>query len=115
MVLTQIYFIFSFSTGMLSMLLQSLVGVSDEDIVEDYYKSNIMRKTSAAAEGMRQRGKLDRAFFSGTNPEAMVTTLAFLRSKYGSVSPGYLDSIGFDQSWRQRLVQVLDIVPKSRL
>jgi hypothetical protein len=53
------------------------------------------------------RGRLSRKLFSGTNPEAMITTLDFLRGKYGSVSPGYLDSIGFDSPWRQRLLQVL--------
>lgn len=100
-------------TGMLVMLLQSLLGFSDEIIISDYYRSNEMLSSarrgkvqdgSAAAEGrIRQKGKLDRKFFSGTNKAAMITTLEFLRSKYGSISPGYLDSIGFDESWRRRL------------
>ena len=112
-------------TGMLSMLLQSIVGVSDEEIIEDYYKSNIMRKTSSSAaanQGMQQgeqqkrRGKLDRAFFSGTNREAIIETLEYLRATYGSIAPGYLDAIGFDSSWRQRLVKVLKIqASNSRL
>ena len=114
------------------MLLQSLMGVSDDEIVEDYHRSNesflykIKSKstevdgssaaaaaaTTTSTSGKKQststtKGKLDRNIFSGTNPEAMVTTLQFLRQKYGSVSPGYLDDIGFDDSWRQRLISVL--------
>jgi hypothetical protein len=106
-------------TGMMVMLLQSLLGVSDQDIVADYFLSNQMKRTnagSAAAEQGRQRGKLDRKFFSGTNEQAMITTLAFLRNKYGSVSPGYLDAIGFDELWRNRLLAVLGVSPpKSKL
>eukprot|EP00549_Striatella_unipunctata_P026217 CAMPEP_0118697516 /NCGR_PEP_ID=MMETSP0800-20121206/14569_1 /TAXON_ID=210618 ORGANISM="Striatella unipunctata, Strain CCMP2910" /NCGR_SAMPLE_ID=MMETSP0800 /ASSEMBLY_ACC=CAM_ASM_000638 /LENGTH=40 /DNA_ID= /DNA_START= /DNA_END= /DNA_ORIENTATION= len=34
----------------------------------------------------------------------MIDTLKFVRKKYGSVSPGYLDDISFDASWRKRLV-----------
>lgn len=89
------------------MLLQSMLGISDENIVDDYFKSNQMRKGSAAADAIKIKGRLDRNFFSGTSPEAMETTLLFLRSKYGSVSPGYLDQIEFDERWRQRLVAVL--------
>jgi hypothetical protein len=99
------------STGMLVMLLQSLLEISDEIIVDDYFKSNQMRNGSAAADSIRRKGRLDRNFFSGTSPEAMETTLKFLRSKYGSVSPGYLDQIGFDERWRQRLVVALMLPP----
>jgi hypothetical protein len=99
---------------MLVMLLQSMLGVKDEEIVADYYLSNEMLKKkddssgSAAAAEVLARGRLSRKFFSGTNPEAMITTLDFLRGKYGSVSPGYLDSVGFDSQWRRRLLQVLE-------
>jgi hypothetical protein len=100
-------------TGMLVMLLQSLLGVSDRTIIADYFLSNQMLQQdsagggSAAANTIRTRGKMDRRFFSGTNEQAMISTLHFLRGKYGSVSPGYLDAIGFDASWRNRLSTVL--------
>jgi hypothetical protein len=103
-------------TGMLVMLLQSLLGVSDRTIIADYFMSNQMLQQdsagggeggSAAANTIRTRGKMDRRFFSGTNEQAMISTLHFLRGKYGSVSPGYLDAIGFDASWRNRLSAVL--------
>jgi hypothetical protein len=123
---------------MLAMLLQSLLGVSDDEIIDDYHKSNDsflhQRKSKSTTEGDESsssaaaatvatttttttsaknqsisstKGRLDRNIFSGTNPEAMATTLQFLRQKYGSVSPGYLDDIGFDDSWRRRLISVL--------
>lgn len=111
----------SIRTGMLVMLLQSLMGASDEDIIEDYYRSNASAAATtnnnlaaaavaATADGSRTtpvKGRLDRAIFSGTSREAMVDTLAFVRQKYGTVVPGYMDAIGFDQSWRDRLVAEL--------
>jgi hypothetical protein len=103
-----------YSTGMLVMLLQSILKVSDMDIVADYFKSNQMRKGSAALDRMeRRRGRLDRNIFSGSSREAMETTLEFLRGKYGSISD-YLNAIGFDESWRIRLLKVLKH-PNSRL
>ena len=117
-------------TGMVVMLLQSILGVSDVDIVADYFKSNEMlvgtdvgsaaaATTTTTTNKIRPRGKLDRNFFSGTNEQAMISTLHFLREKYGSVSPGYLDSIEFDQGWRNRLASVLipagELQPSSRL
>jgi Tyrosine phosphatase family len=103
---------------MLVMLLQSLLGVSDDEIIDDYFRSNesFQKKkgsSSSAAAAAAAKGKLDRSIFSGTNRQAMITTLEFLRSKYGSVSPGYLDDIGFDDDWRRRLVAVLTQQPRS--
>lgn len=97
-------------TGMLIMLLQSILGVPDAAIVADYFQSNQMlerEEGSAAANEIRPRGRLDRNIFSGTNPEAILATLQHLRQKYGSISPGYLDHIGFDEAWRKRLGAVL--------
>lgn len=105
------------------MLLQSLLGVSDDEIIEDYFLSNasFQKKkeessaAAAAATSASSKGKLDRTIFSGTNRNAMVATLAFLRSKYGSVSPGYLDQIGFNEQWRRRLIAVLTAAHSARL
>ncbi|KAG7343768.1 protein tyrosine/serine phosphatase [Nitzschia inconspicua] len=106
-------------TGMLAMLLQSLLEVSDDEIIEDYFQSNahFPTKSTAAASSAAAtassrasstaKGKLDRTIFSGTNRQAMTTTLTYLRSKYGSIIPGYLDDIGFDEQWRSRLRTVL--------
>ena len=110
-------------TGLLAMLCQSIVVVAgsaddndDAVIVADYHASeqHLQRNSgsaavrdalggggAAAAAAMRKEGKLDRNFFSGSPKVVMVETLAWIRSRYGSVS-GYLDSIGFDEAWRRR-------------
>lgn len=89
-------------TGMLVMLCQSILDLSDDDIVDDYFKSNVM-KASSASDAMkpRRKGRLDRNVFAGSPREACVGALEHVRNKYGSVS-GYLNAIGFDESWRSR-------------
>lgn len=93
-------------TGMLVMLLQSIIGVSDQDIIGDYNESEAMVDINKLDE-TREPGKLDRAMMRRAPKRAMAQTLRYLRDKYGSVSPGYLQAIGFDDSWRLRLVTAL--------
>ena len=103
-------------TGLLVMLCQSMLGVSDEEIIADYHRSEGMIEGSAAlkkALSTQQAGKIDKRIFGGAPREVMQTTLAWLRSKYGSISPGYLDDIGFDSSWRDRLSVALRPSPSS--
>ena len=98
-------------TGLVAMLLQSAAGVSDDDIVADFTESHHFeqsRRGSAAMEAAAKRFKIDTSILSGAHPEVMEATLEFLRKKYVSVSPGFLDEIGFDESWRKRLVTALD-------
>ena len=61
----------------------------------------------ASSEQMQVKGKLNKSFFSGSPEIAMISTLAFVREKYGSLH-GYLDVIGFDVSCRQRFVTAMD-------
>jgi len=116
-------------TGLLVMLCQSMIGLSDKDIIEDYHLSDALRRRddgSAAADQfggkVKKRGKLDRSVFSGAPKEAMIETLGWIRDQYGSINPGYLDCIGFDQHWRDRFVKVMSKkrsenvdVPQSKL
>lgn len=106
-------------TGLLVMLCQSMLGVSDEEIIADYHLSEGMIEASAALKktlGKQQAGKIDKRIFGGAPSEVMQTTLVWLRSNYGSVSPGYLDNIGFDSSWRERLsVALRPSQPSSRI
>lgn len=44
----------------------------------------------------------DMSIFSRAPAEAMVSTVAHLRDRYGG-HEAYLDTIGFTQSWRDRL------------
>ena len=117
-------------TGLLIMLCQSMIGLSDEEIIADYHLSDALRKRdegSAAADQfggkVKKKGKLDRSLFSGAPKEAMIETLTWIRAQYGSINPGYLDGIGFDRQWRDRFVKAVtkkrsasgDGVPISKL
>lgn len=101
------------------MLCQSIIGIPDELIISDYHQSEILLNSndnegSAAAASLSEgrnvssatttrKGKLSREIFSGSPAEVMVSTLAFIRKKYGSIN-GYLNAIGFDDTWRSRLI-----------
>jgi hypothetical protein len=135
-------------TGLLTMLCQALVGVPDDIIVEDYYKSHyhkdkklqrtgnnrdnkqIDKETSAAMERATSRiasasttssaqpsklkneksTKLDRSIFHSAPREVMEETLRYLRSEYGSIVPGYLNHIGFDESWQRRFQMAINAI-----
>ena len=105
---------------MLVMLIQSIIGVSDDEIIHDYFLSSQMLKGEGSAaidatmDQNRKRGRMHRGFFTGASREAMTTTLAYLRNKYGSISPGYLNHIGFDECWRKRLIVALTVSATSR-
>jgi protein tyrosine/serine phosphatase len=106
-------------TGVLIMLCQSIVGVPDHEIIQCYHESEAIITGAAAANIIHQyasrKGKLDRNLFSAAPKEVMDDTLARLRSNYGSVSPGYLDAIGFHEDWRRRFAKVLASNASSKL
>ena len=105
-------------TGLIIMFCQSMMGIEDDIIILDYHKSDGLKKKetvsgrdtegSAAAEtiSQKEKGRLNRNFFSGAPKEAMIQTLAFIRERYGSVD-GYLNHIGFDVDWRSRFVSAI--------
>ena len=86
-------------TGMIAAIILSLVGVPDENIVEDYSLSaNVyaeMNDHQAMVGALSQRN-LDAKTFLGAPPQVMRETLVNIRNDYGSVE-GYLDWIGFDR------------------
>jgi protein-tyrosine phosphatase len=92
-------------TGNLSMLCQHMIGVSDEEILHDYFLSNCIYKVALDKVKKYMDGKVDFSCYADCDKQSMRTTLAYLRMKYGSVD-GYLDAIGFDEKWRQRFVKV---------
>jgi len=101
-------------TGLVIMLCQSVLGIDDAAIVADYHKSEsllLKGEGSAAAiaslQQMQTKGKLNKKFFSGSPEIAMISTLAFVREKHGSLH-NYLDHIGFDASWRKRFIATMD-------
>ncbi len=104
------------------MLCQSIIGIPDEIIISDYHQSEMLLNSnsnegsaaaatlseghsnvSSSAATTTRKGKLSREIFSGSPTEVMVSTLAFIRKKYESINR-YLDTIGFDDTWRSRLI-----------
>jgi protein tyrosine/serine phosphatase len=92
-------------TGVIAMLVLSILGVSDADIVRDYVKSDSayadINDSKALVAGLKQVD-VDPNIFLRAFPEVMEQSLTFVRSTYGSVD-NYLDSVGFDESWRRKL------------
>jgi hypothetical protein len=87
-------------TGMIAMLSQSLLGVSNEAIVEDFAKSASVQSWTESKMREVMSSGISKVFAQAP-PEAMVQTLEYLRNHYGSVE-GYLESVGFDASWQRR-------------
>lgn len=96
-------------TGAITAIILSLLGVSDESIVEDYSLSaNVyaeMNDHKAMVGALSQRS-LDPKTFLGAPPEVMRDILNDIRDDYGSVE-GYLDFIGFGPESRKQLVAAL--------
>jgi hypothetical protein len=92
-------------TGNLSVLCQHMIGASEEEILHDYFLSNCIYDVALEQVRKYLDGKVDLSCYANCDKESMRTTLAYLRRKYGSMD-GYLDVIGFDESWRQRFVKV---------
>jgi len=92
-------------TGMLVMLLQSLTEFSDDIIINDYIASDNKSTyfETAEAESNNRYRELDKKRFARATKEDIVSTLDYLRQKHGSISPGYLEHIGFNNMWRRRL------------
>jgi len=107
-------------TGLVVMLCQAILGIEDAIIIQDYHKSDAILKlakkkehnqsgsaaANVVASSSNERGKLNRQFFSGAPEKAMISTLALIREKYGSIF-GFLDKIGYDDVWRERFLAVM--------
>jgi Tyrosine phosphatase family len=89
-------------TGIIIMLCQSIVGIQDEDIIEEFAKSGAYKELAVKKLARAFKG-VDMSAFAGAEPEVMKATLELIRKDHGSVE-GYLDSIGFDKAWRERFV-----------
>jgi len=96
-------------TGVIAAIILSVLGVADEDIIEDYSLSaNVyaeMNDHTAMVGALNQRN-LDPKAFLGAPPHVMKDTLANIKNTYGSVE-GYLDYIGFGEDERKKLRDAL--------
>eukprot|EP00555_Chaetoceros_dichaeta_P005186 CAMPEP_0198266562 /NCGR_PEP_ID=MMETSP1447-20131203/28898_1 /TAXON_ID=420782 /ORGANISM="Chaetoceros dichaeta, Strain CCMP1751" /LENGTH=534 /DNA_ID=CAMNT_0043956703 /DNA_START=199 /DNA_END=1804 /DNA_ORIENTATION=+ len=92
-------------TGIIAVLILSVLGVPEEDIVEDYSLSaNVyaeMNDHKAMVGALNQRNVNPKTFL-GAPPQVMKDTLETIQRNYGNVD-GYLDSIGFGLEHREKL------------
>eukprot|EP00557_Chaetoceros_sp_GSL56_P002777 CAMPEP_0176500480 /NCGR_PEP_ID=MMETSP0200_2-20121128/13576_1 /TAXON_ID=947934 /ORGANISM="Chaetoceros sp., Strain GSL56" /LENGTH=375 /DNA_ID=CAMNT_0017899155 /DNA_START=108 /DNA_END=1235 /DNA_ORIENTATION=- len=100
-------------TGLVIMLCQAILCMNDEEIAQDYHKSEQMLKDVHSSKNIIKheenkiaKGKLNKNFFSGSPTAVMMSTLTFIKGKYGSID-SYLDMIGFDELWRKRFRNVM--------
>jgi hypothetical protein len=91
--------------GIVIMLCESMLGVKDDDIVDDFAQSICVQALAETRYTEIFQGRVDSVGFSHAPPQTMMLTLEYLRHKYGSITK-YLDSISFDESWRKRFVLV---------
>ncbi len=97
-------------TGILAAMLLSLVGVPDEDIIEDYslsgpYMEELLEQIKndpRTAENVPQVPD----YFWKARPESMELFLTTLRKKHGSITE-YLESMGSKDSLTERLEKAL--------
>jgi hypothetical protein len=94
-------------TGLVAMLLQACLGASEDRMVHDYSQSEyLLGGDPKEQKDISGRGGLvDWSHFRGSPPEAMVTTLEWIRQRYGSID-GYLDHAKFGPEQRKRLQNV---------
>jgi protein tyrosine/serine phosphatase len=96
-------------TGMIAAILLALVGVSVDDIVEDYTLSaNVyaeMNDHQAMVGALSQRN-LNAATFLGAPPQVMREIMESINESYGSVE-GYCNWIGFGPEQQEKLRRAL--------
>ncbi len=88
-------------TGILTAVLLSILGVRDEDIIEDYtlsapYMEELISRMSTDSEMAKVTEHLPGYFWKAA-PESMATFLSTLQREYGSVR-GYLEVQGIEPS-----------------
>ncbi|KAG1674571.1 hypothetical protein FOA52_001820 [Chlamydomonas sp. UWO 241] len=102
-------------TGILSALVLSVAGASDEQIIGDYHRSDNMAKVSIAGlEHRRELRGIDLTMFERAPKHAIAGALAYIRRRYGSVS-GYLCATGFSHAEQARLRALLIDVRPERI
>jgi len=99
-------------TGILIMLIQDTIGLPMSKIKEDYYMSDkyMLEHHLTSLSRVPKEGTLDHRIFHRAPIYCIEHAMYFLGKEYGSGTEGYLDNIGFDQSWRNRLRAQFDNV-----
>lgn len=92
-------------SGICSAMVKYVIGDPLEEIFDDYARSEEEYERMNFMEHMKEeftRQGLP-VEFAGTPKQAMVDLFIYLQDKHGGTIEGYLDHIGFDESWRARL------------
>ena len=94
-------------TGLVSALILATAGCSDDQILEDYIRSDSHKKVALAGiENKPELRGLDVTKFEGAPIEAMQEALHYMRSRYGSPEL-YMRHIGFGMDKQARLRDLL--------
>lgn len=100
-------------TGLIAMLTLSVLGATDEDILNDYVLSDAayseLNDKKAMVAALKQ-SDVDPEIFLRAKPQVMKDTMQYIRTEYGSIN-GFLDKYGFDEVWRERLRSSLKVAP----
>lgn len=92
-------------TGLIAMLILSVLGASDDEIVADYILSDSAYKDINNKQAMVASLKqvdVDPDTFLRAKPEVMHHTINYIRKNFGSID-NFLDNYGFDEEWRNKL------------
>lgn len=92
-------------TGLVSMLILSVLGATDEEILADYVLSDSAYKEIGDNKAMvaaLQQTDVDPETFLRAIPQVMTDTMEYIRDNFGSIN-GFLDQYGFDEGWRTKL------------
>lgn len=93
-------------TGMLVMLCQSILGYTKQEMIDEYHLSdeahNPQQDTTKKTKNKTKKSLIDRNIFNTAPKHVMKETIEWLECNHGGSIDGYLDDIGFDETWRQR-------------
>lgn len=94
-------------TGLMTALVLSCCGATEDEIVSDYTKSDGVNAVALGGlEKMKDVAGMERDLFARAPPEAMKAILDHVREKYGGFT-GYMESIGFCKDRQSALERAL--------
>ena len=99
-------------TGVVAMLLLSVLGATDYEITRDYSHSDSVYADMSSEEAMvmaLEQREIKPEVFLRARPQTMKRTLQYIRQKYGGVNE-YLDRYGFNDAYRNKMRNAL-LVP----
>lgn len=87
------------------MLILSVLGVTDDEILADYVLSDAAYRDINDKKAMvasLSQADVDPETFLRAKPEVMEATMEYIRVTYGSIRQ-YLELHGFDRAWREKM------------